>query len=257
MNNLLIVINTCKNYFKYSSVSLLKQIKELKLLNVIIISGQEEEDETIYLDGIKVIKVKYTGLNLTSAIYISENYNEFSEFKYFMLLPDTIEFGKKFEENICKYYQKYLQNKNLQAIAFINPSIRPSMDMGILNIEHILKISKYFSKIKTYDLSRTNLIKLKETLILDENTIFGGPIQRKGTNFKSVVKDIVFLSNNKEDIVQKLINKNINSVYFKLLDLYKFQRNFRGPKHKLILDYNCEIEHETVDMVSEKNEKVL
>ena len=58
MNNLLIVINTCENYFKYSESTLLKQIKELKLSNVIIISGQEKNDETIYLDGIKVIKVK-------------------------------------------------------------------------------------------------------------------------------------------------------------------------------------------------------
>ena len=38
MNNLLIVINTCENYFKYSRGTLLKQIKELKLSNVIIIS---------------------------------------------------------------------------------------------------------------------------------------------------------------------------------------------------------------------------
>ena len=28
------------------------------------------------------------------------------------------------------------------------------MDMGIFNIEHILNISEYFSKIKTYDLSK-------------------------------------------------------------------------------------------------------
>ena len=137
MNDLLIVINTCENYFKYNRETLLKQIKESKLSNVIIISGQEQKDETIYLDEIKVIKVKYTGLNHTSAIYISENYNEFSEFKYFMLLPDTIQFGKKFKDNIFKYYQKYLQNKNLQILSFINPSIRPTMDMGILNIEHI------------------------------------------------------------------------------------------------------------------------
>lgn len=240
MNNLLIVINTCENYFKYSRGTLLKQIKESKLSNVIIISGQEQKDETIYLDGIKVIKVKYTGLHHTSAIYITEHYNEFSEFKYLMLLPDTIEFGKKFKDNIFKYYQEYLQNKNLQILGFVNPSIRPTMDMGIFNIEHILNISEYFSKIKTYDLSKTNLIKLKKTLILDENTIFGTPISTKGTNFKSIVKDKIFLCNNRKDIIEKIINKNINSVYFPLLDLYKFQRNFRGSKAKLILDYNVD-----------------
>lgn len=238
MNNLLIVINTCKNYFKCNKVHLLKQVNDLKLSNVIIISGQEEKDETIYLDGIKVIKVKYTGLHHTSAIYITEHYKEFSEFKYFMLLPDTIEFGKKFKDNIFKYYQEYLKNKNLQILGFINPSIRPTMDMGIFNIEHILNISKYFSKIKTYDLSKTNLIKLKKILIQDENTIFGKPIGTNGTNFNTIVNDKIFLCNNKKDIIEKRISRNINSVYFPLLDLYKFQRNFKGPNCKLILDYN-------------------
>lgn len=44
MNNLLIVINTCENYFKYNRISLLQQIKESKLSNVIIISGQDKKD---------------------------------------------------------------------------------------------------------------------------------------------------------------------------------------------------------------------
>ena len=147
---------------------------------------------------------------------------------------------EKFKDNIFKYYQEYLQNKNLQILGIINPSIRPTMDMEIFKIEHILNISEYFSKIKTYDLSKTNLIKLKKTLIQDENTIFGTPISPKGTNFKSIVKDKIFLCNNRTYIIEKRINENINSVYFPLLDLYKFQRNFRGLHTKLILDYNCD-----------------
>ena len=50
MNNLLIVINTCNNYFLYNKVSIIQQIKQSKLENVIIISGQEKIDEIIYLD---------------------------------------------------------------------------------------------------------------------------------------------------------------------------------------------------------------
>lgn len=237
MNNLLIVINTCENYFKYSGETLLKQIKELELSNVIIISGQEQKDEIIYLDGIKVIKVRYTGLHHTSAIYITENYNEFDEFKYFMLLPDTIKFGKKFKDNMLKYYQRYLQNTNLQILGFLNPSVRPTMDMGIFNIEHLKNISEYFSKIKTYDLSESNLFNLKKTLIFDEDTIFGSPRRKNGTNFRLIVKDKIFLCNNKEDFIEKRINNKINSVYFPLLDLYKFQRNFRGV-NKICLNYN-------------------
>tara|TARA_B100000795_G_scaffold266322_1_gene249337 strand:+ start:9533 stop:10270 length:738 start_codon:yes stop_codon:yes gene_type:complete len=242
MDNLVIVINTCENYFKYNQVSLLKQIKESKLSNVIIISGQENIDEIIYLDGIKVIKVKYTGLHHTSAIYVTEHYNEFSKFKYFMFLPDTIHIGKKFKHNLFKYYQKYLQNKNLQILGIVNPVIRPTMDMGIFNIEHIKNISEYFSKIKTYDLSKNNLIKLKKILIFDENTIFGTPICHQGTNYRSIIKakDKIFLCNDVKDILEKRINKNINVVYFPLLDLSKFQRNFRGPGAKLVLEYNVD-----------------
>ena len=59
-------------------------------------------------------------------------------------------------------------------------------------------------------------------------------------NFKSIVKDKIFLCNNRKDINEKRINENINSVYFPLLDLYKFQRNFRGPYCKLVLDYNVD-----------------
>lgn len=242
MKDLLIVINTCENYLKYNKDSLLKQIKESGLQNIIIISGQENKEEINYLDNIKLIKVKYTGINHTSAIYISENYNEFNNYKYFMLLPDTIHIGKNFKSNIVKYYKKYLQNNNIKCFGFINPTIRPSMDMGIFSIEHLKNMSIYFSKIKTFDVSKNNLLKLKKLLIYDENTIFGKPICKKGTNYKVSLKDEekIFLCNDKKEIIETRISDYINQVYFPQLDLYKFQRNFKGPNNKLILDYNVE-----------------
>lgn len=159
-----------------------------------------------------------------------------------MFLPDTIQFGKNFKDNIFKYYKKYLKNKNIQIFGFINPVIRGSMDMGIFNIEHIRNISGYLSKIKTFDISKKNLIKLKKILIFDENTIFGTPICKEGTNYKLIVKakDKIFLCNKIKDIIEKQISENINQIYIPLLDLYKFQRNFRGPNHKIILEYNVD-----------------
>jgi hypothetical protein len=241
MENLLIVITTCKNYFLHTNI--VEKVKEAKLNNVIIVSGQEESDEIIYLDGIKVIKVKYTGLHHTGAIYIKENYDEFDTFKYFMFLPDTIKFGENFMNNICKYYNKYIKNNNLQVIGFINTAVRPSMDMCILNIEHINNISEYFSKIKTFDVSYNNLVKLKRTLIYDENTILGQQgVWRdgiKGTKYIKIVKpeDKIFLCNNANDIIETRINEIINQVYLPLLDLYKFQRNFNGPNVNLKITY--------------------
>ena len=159
-----------------------------------------------------------------------------------MFLPDTIKIGEKFTENINKYYDLYLKNTNLQIFGFINPSVRPSMDMGVFNIQHLLKMSKYFQHIKTYDLSSEKLVTLKGILINDENTIFGRPLGRKGTRFITPInsKDKIFLYNRKRCVIEKMIGKNIRQVYFPALDLYKFQRNFKGSNVKLILEYNVD-----------------
>ena len=117
--DLCLVINTCKGY--YSNITeLIKQIKLFPKENILIVSGQENEDVIIYENGIKIVKVKYTGLHLTSAIYINENIEQFTNINYWLLLPDTIKFGDKFFDNIMNYYNLYLKDKEIYTLPFIN-----------------------------------------------------------------------------------------------------------------------------------------
>lgn len=102
MSDLCLVINTCKGYFKNIN-GLINQINKIdseKIFpreNILIVSGQEDKDSVVYRNDIKIAKVTYTGLHLTSAIYIYENIDVLkNKFKYFLLLPDTIKFGSNF-----------------------------------------------------------------------------------------------------------------------------------------------------------------
>jgi hypothetical protein len=78
---------------------------------------------------------------------------------------------------------------------------------------------------------------LKKQLIYNENIIFGLPsyfTKDKVTQFNyafdfDASKSLSPIIKNKSDIVEKRItkkDKSLNRVYFKPLDLYKFQRNF-------------------------------
>jgi hypothetical protein len=240
MNDLLIVITTCEHYLLHNNNVRLYKILRKLFKNVIIVSGQENKNKSIFLEGIPMYKVKYTGLHHTGAIYINENYNDFSKFKYFLFLPDTIYIGYNFKNNLLKYYNNYLKDKDIQLLGLINPSIRPTMDMGIFNIEHIRNSSEYLSKIKTFDCSKNNLLQLKKMLIFDEDTIFGNPNTDKGFNYKITIKDnsMFFICNDKQDIFEKQIQVNTMLIYISPLDLYKVKRNFRGPYANLLIDYN-------------------
>jgi hypothetical protein len=247
MSNLGLLITTCEHYFT-NITNIIKNIEDCNFPkeNVLIVSGQENNNSIYYENNIKIVKVDYTGLHLTGVIYISENMDSFKNINYWIILPDTIKLNKLFYVNILKYYNTYLENKEIYSLPFINPKIRPTMDMGIIHINHIHNMSDYLNKIKKVQPYNINdIIQLKHQLICDENIILGLPPQvpNKSTKFNYINKlnkiPTIFITNNKNKLIEKLIifnNKLLNQVYFVNLDIYKYQRNFRGLSAKLIME---------------------
>lgn len=246
--DIFLLITTCQHYFS-NIPNVIKDIEECDFPkeNVLIVSGQENENSICYESNIKVVKVTYTGLHLTGLIYISENIDLFNNKKYWIILPDTIKLDKLFYINIMKYYDTYLKDKEIHSLPFINPSIRPTMDMGILNIKHIYNMSKYLNKIKREQpYNKDDMVKLKIQLIYDENTILGlTPVWPAGysTAFNYInwphPQPTVFIINEKNDLIEKGVtikNKLCNEVYFSNIDMYKYQRNFNGPYAPLIME---------------------
>ncbi len=244
--DVILVINTCSNYFKNTIPELIKQINTSNFPkeNVLIVSGQENEEGVSYEEGIKIVKVKYTGLHLTGLIYIYEiiDLYQFKGIKYFIEVPDTIKFGPTFFDKIMNFYNINLKDKEINAVPFVNLNLRPSMDMGILHINHIKKIGCYLEKIKlNYPYNREQLINLKRQLVYDENMIFtmrGHDIYRH-TRVESTYSynPTLFIANSEEDWENSVLSDKLVQAYIKPLDYYKYQRNFRGPYAELIIDY--------------------
>jgi len=267
--NLGLLITTCKHYFT-NIPNLIKNIEECNFPkeNVLIVSGQENENSTCYENNIKIVRVNYTGLHLTGVIYLSENIDLFTSvnyeyinykhinyehinykdtnykhINYWIILPDTVKLNKNFYINIMKYYDAYLKDKEIYSLPFIHPRVRPSMDMGIIHIKHIYNMSDYLKKIKKVE--PYDILKLKTQLIYDENTILGmfPTCPLESTKFEYInslyPRPNKCIINQKNEIIEKKIiinNKLCNEVYFSNIDMYKYQRNFRGPHVKLIME---------------------
>lgn len=236
-----LVINTCKQY----SSNIIELINQIKLHNnvfskenILIVSGQEDENSVDYIDGIKIVKVTYTGIHLTSAIYIQENVKEYLNINYWVLLPDTIKFGPKFFNLIFNYYTQMKKNGQY-TLPFISPVVRPTMDMGIVHTKHIINICNYLKKIKLTTITKENLLILKKQLIYDENTILGlrSICYQPSTKFNYLINNqppSYFITNSNTEI-QMTIENSIQCVYLKNLDLYKYQQNFKGPESELVI----------------------
>ena len=242
-----LLITTCQHYFS-NIPNIIKNIEECNFPkeNVLIVSGQENKNSIDYENNIKIVKVDYTGLHLTGVIYISENINLFKHINYWVILPDTIKLEKLFYINIMKYYDTYLKNTEIYSLPFINPNIRPTMDMGIIHINHINNMSDYLNKIKKVQPYNINdIIELKRQLIYDENIILGltASSSDRATKFEYVNSlyspPTIFITNDQTRLIEQKItinNKLINEVYILDIDIYKYQRNFCGPYVNLVME---------------------
>jgi hypothetical protein len=238
-----LLINTCKQYFE-NVKPLVQQINasNFNKANVLIVSGQEDEDDEFYCEGIKIVKVKYSGSHLTSVVYACENMNLFSNINYWIVLPCTVKFGETFFDKITDYYNVYLKDKEVHCLPFLNPNITPTMDLGIVHSKHILNMTNYLKKIKTFDMSYNNLINLKKQLVYDENIMMGlgGRRDNLCTKFDFLYEcqsPTQFITDRHEDLEISMIdNGKVMLYYFKKLDFYKTSRNFNGPDATLIIN---------------------
>jgi hypothetical protein len=249
--NIGIIINSCKQY-NNAIPSLINNLLKMPINkeNILIISGQEDEEEIININNIKIIKVKYSGSNLTGLIYLSENIDKYQNIDFWIFLPDTIEIGQNFGNLITNYINNINHKEYIYTIPFINPKIRPTMDLGIYTNKHILNMKDYYQKIKTYDCSYENLILIKRQQIYNENISVGlsphTTIKDLATKFNYYDKNFSenkinqFLVNSHAEIIEEQLiidNKKINKVKFVNLDLVKIQRNFTGPDNELVINY--------------------
>ena len=241
MKDLLIVINTCRSYFA-NVENLIDTISKstLDASNILIVSGQEDEESTSYIDGIKIVRVPFTGLHHTGAIYVCEHLDNFSQFNYFLLLPDTIKMGPNFPVYLQRYYTNMVMKQNIPVMSLINPQVRPSMDMCIASKPHLGRMSHYLKQIKQEDTSRPALLRLKQQLIFDENMILGIHVKGKNvTRHKPILENtkLVSIVKTRNGIRQRrLEGDRLQEVYLVPLDLYKYQRNFKGPHKPLVLE---------------------
>jgi hypothetical protein len=244
--NVGVVITTCKHYFT-NVYTLIKELKSsgFDAKDIIIISGQEDENEEVYIDGVFVAKVKYTGLNLTGLIYMNEHMHLYKDKDYWINLPCTISVGKSFGSIILNRLRKIGPN---ELVPFINPAVKPTMDIGIIPTRHIIEIEGYLKKMKLDTYTEDDIHNLKRQLIFDEDMLFCLPLpeNRKDTatpvNFTKICKKPRhFFVNNKNEIQEYIIKKDDKEImvtYFKALDFKKYQRNFKGTQNinKFVLE---------------------
>jgi hypothetical protein len=241
-----LLITTCQHYFS-NIPNIIQNLEDCHFPkeNVVIVSGQESENSVYYENDIKIVKVDYSGLHLTGAIYVSENIDSFRNIRYWIMLPDTIKIGKSFYNNIMKYYRAYLENKDVYSLPFINPRVRPTMDMGIVHINQFHNMSDYLNRIKlSQPYSMNDILNLKKQLIYDEDTILGlSTWWPQTTRFNYInplfPRPTMFIANDITGLIETKItinNRLLNEVYVVGIDLYKYQRNFLGIDKPLIME---------------------
>jgi hypothetical protein len=168
----------------------------------------------------------------------------FRDKDYWINLPCTISVGKSFRSAILKHMNRVGYRK---VIPFINPKLKPTMDMGVISTRHIYDIRDYLLKMKLTTYTEEDIKNLKRQLIYDENMLFCLPARPEATSAKFTTKcekmdlsnPLHFFINNRNNIKERITQKSgkaIKTTNFKTLGFKKYQRNFKGPGTEFILE---------------------
>lgn len=239
--------STCKSYFS-SIEPLIDDIESNNIdkSKVLFVSAQEDKNEKILVRDCEVQKVTYSGLHLTPAIFLSENHQQYPKTKYWFLLPATVRLGSDFHKKVQNAFS--LKGFENGSYPVINPMLRPTMDMGIVHVDHLRKFKQFFNRIKLSKYTDSDLKDLKQELILMENFILGIPypkeIQIKSRIYSEIPEDILpptsFMVNSENEIMtrfKKYKGKKLKISHFTPINLTKYQRTYRGIK-KIVM--NCD-----------------
>ena len=162
------------------------------------------------------------------------------------MLPATVRLGNDFHKKVQNAFCS--RGFEISSHPVINPTLRPTMDMGIVHVDHLRKFKQFFNRIKLSKYTESDLKDLKQELILMENFILGIPypkeIQTKSSIYTEMPEDILsptsFMVNSENEIMtrfKKYKGKKLKISHFTPINLTKFQRTYRGLK-KIVM--NCD-----------------
>ena len=244
-NKLGYAFSICRSY--YSSIdSLIDDIESngIDKRNVLFVSSQEAESETLFYRGCEVRKVTYSGLHLTQAIFLSENHRDYEGTRHWFLLPSTVRMGAGFHSEVTSMLRSV--DFDFECFPVLNPKVSPTMDMAVVSLDHIKAFGEFLQKIKLSHFNDEDLVELKRNLILSENLFLGinhpMEVQCK-SNTKAILPDGVappsnFMINSIDEVeveYRKYKRKKLKQSHFKPINLTKYQRTHRGLK-RIVMD---------------------
>ena len=245
-NKLCIVITTCSSY--YSNVqNVMKRMDEIDPYfsfprnNILFVSGQEPHESFEYLNGYTVQKVPYTCMHLTGLVHVVKNLDVYKNYyDYFFFLPCTIQLGETFFQLLQDLFTNTIKKSIAKSFPLICPRIRPTMDIGFLHVTSLThpKLISFLKKRTLHKFSRNDLLQLKGKLVSFENYIFVYKYWTKHEILDNIYHIVPF-KKHKKYVFEKIVKngeREVNQVYFKILDFYKYQRNFLGFTVPFVID---------------------
>lgn len=239
--NIAFLVSTTKSYYDQSVNRIIKEAQDsgIPSSDLFIVSSQEDSNDCLSLNNVKIFKVTYTGIHLTPLIHVLENLNIYENYTHFCLIHSTSTIGITFYQKLKKILSKL--QPPVDAIPFNSPFVGGhTKDVGIISFDQLSSLKNYFKSIKLEEYTSDSLLQLKKQLIFDEDLIFGlkPAAGNLSTKFEPIScgRQLVTANGieNPSNIIIKdiqLEGETLRRSYYPSLDFYKYQRNFKGLRN--------------------------
>lgn len=236
------LVSTTKSYYDQTVNRIIKEAQDsgIPSSDLFIVSSQEDSNDCLSLNNVKIFKVTYTGIHLTPLIHVLENFNIYENYTHFCLIHSTSKIGITFYQKLKKILSKL--QPPLDAIPFNSPGRcrGHTKDTGIISFDQLSSLKNYFKSIKLETHTPDSLLELKKQLIFNEDLIFG--LQPSGGNLSTKFEPIncgrkLVYVDGIEDSSSMIIddvqlgNEILRRTFYPSLDFYKYQRTFQGLRN--------------------------